>query len=407
MKNQFKGYFAGVLTTIVLFASIVGVSATQMTKNAVLEYNNIKICIDGNYITPKDVNGNVVEPFTINGTTYLPVRAIASAFGKEVNWDGATSTVFLGQMPASSVVADGSRTAPFSASSGAVIDFNDYSFYPTHQLKVTCTNVIKGDAGNLLVAKGYSGNKTANSNQEWIVFDLQLTHISSTEGADGIFKAYKLISDDVFYKPDGSKLAVADDGSFYSVLSGYDPYNVELYPGGTSRVLYAILTDKYNGDILLKAPYNDGKNTFWVKLNSDTNVITSTAELDKYIQSAVPEAEQGIKITLKNSLPKTIDNKNYSGKTEASFKVTAFEYTSSTTSANITFSGEKTYDSNGSGQSRAVKIGWKLYDSEGYVVADGSAYGTSIKVGEKFKNCKDNIYSLEPGNYTLEIMSVN
>ena len=54
-----------------------------------------------------------------------------------------------------------------------------------------------------------------------------------------------------------------------------------------------------------------------------------------------------------------------------------------------------------------MKIGWKLYDSEGYVVDDGTAYGSSIKQGEKFKNCTSTIRSLEPGSYTLEIMSVN
>ena len=73
----------------------------------------------------------------------------------------------------------------------------------------------------------------------------------------------------------------------------------------------------------------------------------------------------------------------------------------------LSFTGEKTYDAQGAGQSRVVKVGWKLYDSEGYVVDDGVAYSTSIKTGEKFKNCEDTIRGLEPGEYTLEIMGVN
>ena len=54
-----------------------------------------KIEIDGEEFIAKDVNGNVVEPFIYNGTTYLPVRAIATAFDKDVAWDESTYTVKL------------------------------------------------------------------------------------------------------------------------------------------------------------------------------------------------------------------------------------------------------------------------------------------------------------------------
>ncbi|NCC69307.1 MAG: copper amine oxidase N-terminal domain-containing protein, partial [Clostridia bacterium] len=37
--------------------------------------------------------------FIYGGTTYLPVRAVASALGVEVGWDGDTSTVYLGEQP--------------------------------------------------------------------------------------------------------------------------------------------------------------------------------------------------------------------------------------------------------------------------------------------------------------------
>lgn len=73
------------------------VFAEQISKTAELFYNNIKIYIDGGEIVPKDVNGNSVEPFTMNGTTYLPVRAISNALGKDVEWDGATQSVYIGK----------------------------------------------------------------------------------------------------------------------------------------------------------------------------------------------------------------------------------------------------------------------------------------------------------------------
>lgn len=71
------------------------VFAKQTQEVVTINYNNIKITLDGKPIVPKDANGNTVEPFIMNGTTYLPVRAVASALGVEVDWDGTTKTVIL------------------------------------------------------------------------------------------------------------------------------------------------------------------------------------------------------------------------------------------------------------------------------------------------------------------------
>ncbi len=94
MKKRLQGLIAGILIGIILTS---GVSfASQITKTAELVYNNIKIFIDGNEIVPKDANGNLVEPFIMDGTTYLPVRAVGNAFGKNVQWDGETQSVYIG-----------------------------------------------------------------------------------------------------------------------------------------------------------------------------------------------------------------------------------------------------------------------------------------------------------------------
>lgn len=95
MKNKFKGFITGVLVTLALIGSIGTAMATVGTKAANLEYSNIKVTLDGVPVKLVDVNGNPVEPFIISGTTYLPVRAVAGAFGLEVDWDGATQTVIL------------------------------------------------------------------------------------------------------------------------------------------------------------------------------------------------------------------------------------------------------------------------------------------------------------------------
>ena len=93
-KNTLFKIAAGVLAAITL---TLGVIAATNSKTIEVIYHNIKIMIDGAEYVPTDVNGNVVEPFIYNGTTYLPVRAVANAFGKDVKWDGKNWTVYLGK----------------------------------------------------------------------------------------------------------------------------------------------------------------------------------------------------------------------------------------------------------------------------------------------------------------------
>ncbi|MDD4564851.1 MAG: stalk domain-containing protein [Eubacteriales bacterium] len=58
-------------------------------------HDNIRISINGEIVTPRDVNGNVVDPFIQDGTTYLPVRAVSNMLGSDVAWDAATKTVSI------------------------------------------------------------------------------------------------------------------------------------------------------------------------------------------------------------------------------------------------------------------------------------------------------------------------
>ena len=67
------------LSTTVLAAS----TSQQITVNA----NQIKVVVDGKNIT--------ADNFLYNGTTYLPLRAVSEALGKEVAYDSATQTATI------------------------------------------------------------------------------------------------------------------------------------------------------------------------------------------------------------------------------------------------------------------------------------------------------------------------
>ncbi|MCD8049594.1 MAG: RICIN domain-containing protein [Clostridia bacterium] len=57
--------------------------------------SDVSVTLDGEVVDCVDANGNSVSPLLIDGTTYLPVRAIATALGVEIEWDGDTQSVFI------------------------------------------------------------------------------------------------------------------------------------------------------------------------------------------------------------------------------------------------------------------------------------------------------------------------
>ncbi len=91
--KKLKGLVIGILIGTIMSATIANAATLYNVIN-----QGIKIVIDGQRLNPTDANGKKVEPIIYNGTTYLPVRAIASALGKEVYWDGPNYTVYLGEM---------------------------------------------------------------------------------------------------------------------------------------------------------------------------------------------------------------------------------------------------------------------------------------------------------------------
>ncbi len=164
MKKRIQGIVAGfVAGTLAVSGSVFAKQASEMAE---IFYNNIKIFIDGGEIVPKDANGNIVEPFIYNGTTYLPVRAVSNAFGKEVLWDGETQSVYIGKKDSTKPdnylhkiqyndykEVDGD----FSIINGTITDFDN----------ITYTN-------GLLFYRGYSGG--INKDIDPDVYDFMVSY---------------------------------------------------------------------------------------------------------------------------------------------------------------------------------------------------------------------------------------
>ena len=143
-KDKLTGYAAGLITAVLLCSSAAFAQSIEKTITAV--YNNIKIIVNGEEITPTDVNGNIVEPFIADGTTYLPVRALANALGQEVFWDGETNSVYIGEMPEKEEVPETEPEKAYSVNNKILNKFSD----------LTLMNVgksgVKGSFFNLYIA---------------------------------------------------------------------------------------------------------------------------------------------------------------------------------------------------------------------------------------------------------------
>ena len=95
-KFRFRSFLAGVLVTLMaVFVVIPAVAA--YAKKTIDIYTGVNIYVDDKLIQPKDEQGNPVEPFIYDGTTYLPIRAISTALGKPIAWEGKTQSVYVGK----------------------------------------------------------------------------------------------------------------------------------------------------------------------------------------------------------------------------------------------------------------------------------------------------------------------
>ena len=94
--------FKRLTALVIIVAAFVSCTAAFAAGRGVTLQNvvtdGIRIVIDGREYTCTDARGNIVKPMRYNGTTYIPVRAVSTAFGKAVYWDGENETVYLGKM---------------------------------------------------------------------------------------------------------------------------------------------------------------------------------------------------------------------------------------------------------------------------------------------------------------------
>ena len=131
MKKTLIGFVIGVLFTTIILATVAVAFAKTGRDNISVEFNNIKIFVDG----VEKITDN--EPFTYNDRTYVPLRFIAESLDKDVNWVESTNSVYIGVMPSiSAPTAEAAQPVDFSSYEGEYY----YSTYPDNTLDIEINN---------------------------------------------------------------------------------------------------------------------------------------------------------------------------------------------------------------------------------------------------------------------------
>ncbi|MGE5631215.1 MAG: NPCBM/NEW2 domain-containing protein [Caulobacteraceae bacterium] len=171
-KEMLKGILVGVIITSFVFCTIF---AAPVTKSIQVVFSGVKIALDGKILDLKDASGKKVEPFQYNGTTYLPIRAVANAFGKDVSFDEKENTIYLGEVvkPNGLIVGIGDMT-PFTKSKMML----GIAWEQGKRLKMNNTEYDSKDA---LICSGIGANGSSS-----VVYALEgnYTSISGVFGVD-------------------------------------------------------------------------------------------------------------------------------------------------------------------------------------------------------------------------------
>ena len=148
-KKHITAAIAFILVGITLVCGTAIATGARRTETIDATYDNIKIVVDGLTIDPEDANGNKVEPFIYNGTTYLPVRAVGEAFGKQVSWDGVEKIVYLGPKPGE-IQNWFSQCMPYQYTKGEEFKLENNKTFTMSGKKYTNGFILTGDDGSAL-----------------------------------------------------------------------------------------------------------------------------------------------------------------------------------------------------------------------------------------------------------------
>lgn len=252
-KERFKGFASGVVTTLLIMAMSISVLAAAQT---IKVNGGIKLKIDGQIFTPKDANGKTVDVFEYNGTTYVPLRAVSQAFGKEIAWDGTTRTAIIGSNGAS---GSHNRQNPAPVGKAQEVKVESYTS-GTSVVNITVTEVLRGAAAWEKIISANQFNDAAPEGYEYILVKVKATVVSNTKDAAFAFGWYNFTG-------------FSSDNTEYKNVSVVEPdpqFSGNVYAGGTLEgyLSFAVKTTDVSPKMSFGTNY-DGTGGIWFSLVSE------------------------------------------------------------------------------------------------------------------------------------------
>ncbi len=102
MRSRIKIVLVLVLVAAIIFGSAGMLFARDGRETIEVFYRNIKLKVHGVDVPVSADN----EPFIYQGRTYVPLRVVSEALGYDVEWDGATFTVLIGEVPGEAFLSE-------------------------------------------------------------------------------------------------------------------------------------------------------------------------------------------------------------------------------------------------------------------------------------------------------------
>ncbi|HIR85040.1 MAG TPA: hypothetical protein IAA56_06825 [Candidatus Galloscillospira excrementavium] len=92
MKKHRSRFLSGLLVVAMVAALAIPAAAEMVQLNAT---TGVTIYVDDQKVDPRNSQGDQVDALLTGGTTYLPIRALGDALGKDIGWDESTTTAYV------------------------------------------------------------------------------------------------------------------------------------------------------------------------------------------------------------------------------------------------------------------------------------------------------------------------
>ena len=136
-----------ILTLPIVFA--MPIVSARITRTATVTTDNIKVYIDGEAVTLKDLQGKEVEPILVFDTLYAPVSPLARAFGKQSTYDGKAGAVHIADKPiARSWSTQWQSFSTGTQDQGPIELWLDDSYFTHKQVRITARSSVDGPPSN-------------------------------------------------------------------------------------------------------------------------------------------------------------------------------------------------------------------------------------------------------------------